>query len=79
LANIYIRFFPNDVTEEQITTLIEEYTHLEKVTILRSKVEHMTTAIVSVDLSQAAANIIARKISGHLYEGMSLKAVALLH
>ena len=79
MANIYLRFFPNDVTDEQVRSLIEPIVPVQKVTIMPSHLPDKAAVIVRVELSQAAANIIARKINVHLFEGHAIKAVALLH
>ncbi len=76
---ISISGFPEDTSESEIRTALEDFgATVKQITMEPSDDGKRTLAVVDVDTDETGAKIIAEKINGRIWKGRRLRARAYL-
>jgi hypothetical protein len=72
MMRIVIANLPDEVTEEGIQEALRPFAQTEKVQLLNES--GTPSAVIDMDTTRAAAEALAKRIDGHMYQGRPLRA-----
>jgi hypothetical protein len=71
---IVIGNLPEDISEEKIKEALKDIAPPETITLVREGDATSPTAIIEMEMPRAAAETVARRITGRIYQGKPLRA-----
>jgi RNA recognition motif-containing protein len=69
---IVIGNLPDDVSEEGIRTALSAFAPVEKIKLVKES--GTPTAVIEIEVTRAQADVLAKRISGRMYQGRALNA-----
>lgn len=76
--DILVRFFPNEITEDEILELVEPFGTVTGVQINTSEFPDRASVLVSMDVSRTEADRIAERLRGLPWRDRTLDAQTML-
>ena len=71
---IVIGNLPEDISEEKIREALKDIAPPETIKLVREGDPKNPTAVIETEMSKAAAETVAKKIQGRIYQGKPLRA-----
>jgi RNA recognition motif-containing protein len=69
---IVIGNLPDDVSEEGIRTALSSFAAVDKIKLVKES--GTPTAVIEMEMTRAQADVLAKRISGRMYQGRPLNA-----
>jgi RNA recognition motif-containing protein len=69
---IVIGNLPDDVSEEGIRTALSAFAPVEKIKLVKES--GTPSAVIELEMTRAQADVLAKRISGRMYQGRALNA-----